>query len=369
MTPELLQAATGCTVAAAGLYAGPLGDACDIYCINTPIRLAAFLAQIAHESGSLRYVAEIASGQAYEGRADLGNAEAGDGPRYKGRGLLQVTGRANYRALAKALPDAPDFVAVPEALEQPKWAAMSAAHWWHAHNCNALADAGEFEKLSRLINRGNAHSTKPANGEDDRRARWAKAKSALGLYTSDQRVEKSAESMHMAPFLLAALPSLIESIPKLGRLFGSGSEVSERNLKAAELVASTVTAAVGARNEQEAVAKLQADPAAVAAATQAIDAIWYELTEAGGGGIDGARKADAARNPGGDLLHSASFWVGLLLLPLVYLLVLSLIGMIGTATWSDDVRAGLAGSLISAIIGGLVGYYYGTSTSRNRTAP
>lgn len=187
------------------------------------------------------------------------------------------------------------------------------------------------------------------------------------LYTSSERVEKSAESEPMTPFLLAALPSIIEAIPKLARQFGSGSEVSDRNLKAAELVAETVTAAVGAANVQEAVEKLKSDPAAVAAATKAIDGVWYQITEAGGGGIDGARKADAATQATGSIRKSASFWIALVLVPLVYLIVLSLIGMIGTATWSDDVRAGLAGSLISAIIGGLVGYYYGQTTSRNRT--
>lgn len=172
--------------------------------------------------------------------------------------------------------------------------------------------------------------------------------------------------MPLPAVVAALLPSIIEAIPKLGKVFGSGSAVSERNIKAAELVVDAVTKATGAVNAQEAVEKIAADPAVREVAAKAIDGIWYELTEAGGGGIDGARKAEMARNPSGDLLHSASFWVGLLLLPLVYLLVLSLIGMIGTATWSDDVRAGLAGSLISAIIGGLVGYYYGTSTSRNR---
>lgn len=174
--------------------------------------------------------------------------------------------------------------------------------------------------------------------------------------------------MPIPAFLLAALPSIIEAIPKLGRVFGSGSVVAERNLKAAELVASTVVSAVGASNEQDAVAKLKTDPAAVQVATRAVDAIWFELTEAGGGGIEGARRADAQARQGGDLMHSASFWIALTLLPLVYLLVLSLIGLVGTATWSDDVRAGLAGSLISAVIGGLVGYYYGQTTSRNRTA-
>ena len=384
MTPDLLRAATGCSAALADRYAVPLADACQRYSINTPARLAAFLAQIGHESGGLQYTREIAEGLAYEGRQDLGNTQPGDGPRFRGRGLLQVTGRSNYAAVSAAL--GVDFVAEPGLLEQPTFAALSAAHWWHAHGCNAFADAGQFDQLSRLINRGNAFASKPANGEADRLARWKKAKAACGVYTSTERVEKSAESEHippgeapdwtppppkettMAPFLLAALPSLIESIPKLARVFGSGSAVSERNLKAAELVAATVTQAVGATNVQEAVERLKSDPAAVAVATKAIDAIWVDLMEAGGGGIDGARKADAAAQAEGSIRKSPSFWVAMVLIPLVYLLVLSLIGLIGTATWSDDVRAGLAGSLISAIIGGVVGYYYGQTTTRNRSA-
>lgn len=389
MTPDLLRAATGCSAALADRYSVPLADACQRYSINTPARLAAFLAQIGHESGGLQFTREIAGGQAYEGRADLGNTEPGDGPRFRGRGLLQVTGRSNYAAVSAAL--GVDFVAAPDLLEQPTFAALSAAHWWHAHGCNAFADAGQFDQLSRLINRGNAFAAKPANGESDRRIRWERAKAALAkieppaqepvaIPTIPDDTMPPGEApdwapppppekrMPLAPILAALLPSIIESIPKLGRVFGSGSAVSERNVKAAELVASTVTTALGAANEQEAVARLQSDPAAVAVATKAIDAIWFDLTEAGGGGVDGARKADAAAQVGGDIRKSPSFWIGLLLLPLVYLLVLSLIGMIGSATWSDDVRAGLAGSLISAIIGGLVGYYFGQTTTRNRSA-
>jgi muramidase (phage lysozyme) len=182
----------------------------------------------------------------------------------------------------------------------------------------------------------------------------------------DQRPIPMEEAMPLPAFVAAALPAIISSIPALGKLFGSGSEVAERNVKAAELVVGIVQEATGARNAQEAVEVMASDPAAVKAATEAIGARWLELTETGGG-IEAARKADAAAVEAGGMLQSPSFWVGLPLLGLVYLLVLSLIGIVGTATWSDDVRAGLAGSIISAVIGGLVGYYYGQTTSRNRT--
>ncbi len=387
MTPDQLRAATGCTPDRAELYAPHLEAACLHYRIDTPQRVAAFLGQIGHESGALRYVRELAAGDAYEGREDLGNTQPGDGRRYRGRGLIQITGRDNYRATARRLQpvDAPDFEDFPEALEEPRWACWSAADWWHAHRCNELADAGDIVALGRLINRGNARSNRAANGEADRIQRTEQARRALAAQPimpadqggavppagpGDTRAAPPAPSPESAmplPAIIAALlPSFIEAIPKLGKVFGSGSAVAERNVKAAELVASTVTAALGAANEQDAVAKLKADPGAVAVATKAVDAIWFELTEAGGGGVDGARKADAMAQAGGDILKSPSFWVGLLLLPLVYLLVLSLIGMVGTATWSDDVRAGLAGSLISAIVGGLVGYYFGQTTTRNR---
>lgn len=174
-------------------------------------------------------------------------------------------------------------------------------------------------------------------------------------------------TMPLPAIAAALLPTLIEAIPKLGKLFGSGSAVAERNVAAAELALKVVQDATGTRNAQEAVETIKADPAAQQIAAKAIEARWLDLTESGGGGIEGARKADTAASAAGGLLHSPSFWIACLLLPLVYLLVLSLIGLVGTATWSDDVRAGLAGSLISAVIGGLVGYYYGQTTSRNRS--
>lgn len=178
------------------------------------------------------------------------------------------------------------------------------------------------------------------------------------------------QPMPIPAIIGALLPSFIEAIPKLGKLFGSGSEVAERNIKAAEIAVDIVKQATGARNAQEAAEMVASDPAAAQAARQAVESRWFELVESGGGGIDGARKADLAivqaEGAWWQFIRSPSFWALLLLVPLVYLLVGSLIGLWGTATWSDDVRAGLSGSIISAIIGGAVGYYWGQTTSRNR---
>ncbi|MEY5099149.1 MAG: hypothetical protein RJA36_1868 [Pseudomonadota bacterium] len=186
-----------------------------------------------------------------------------------------------------------------------------------------------------------------------------------------ERPEPEKRTMPLPAIVAAVLPSIIEAIPRLGKLFGSGSEVAERNVKAAELAVEIVKDAAGAVNAQDAAEKVKADPVIAATAARAIEARWLELDEAGGGGIAGARKADAEvvamDGPWWQFLRSPSFWALLLLVPLVYLLVGSLIGLWGTASWSDDVRAGLAGSIISAVIGGAVGYYWGQTTSRNRT--
>lgn len=120
---------------------------------------AAFLAQIIHESGSFRYTKELADGLAYEGRNDLGNINPGDGVRFKGRGLIQITGRANYRQISDALGI--DFVSKPELLEQPTYAALSACWWWHSRNLNRFAVNGKFREITKIINGG-------YNGQADR---------------------------------------------------------------------------------------------------------------------------------------------------------------------------------------------------------
>lgn len=156
----------------------PLVNAMEKYSINTPRRQAAFLAQIAHESGSLKYVEEIASGEAYEGRADLGNIQPGDGVKYKGRGILQITGRFNYKALSEELKF--DFIKEPEKLELPGAASMSAAWFWDAKGLNRLADIDAFEKISARINGVNKTTGKP-NGMEDRLRHWDICRKALGV--------------------------------------------------------------------------------------------------------------------------------------------------------------------------------------------
>lgn len=159
----------------------PLNITIQKYEINTPKRLAAFLAQLAHESGSLRYVRELATGSAYDvGKlaVDLGNTpeDDGDGEMYKGRGLIQITGKKNYRALSVALNY--DFIKDPAGLEKPGAAAMSAGWFWNLRKLNKLADENNFERITRLINGG-------LNGYDDRLKKWAICKKALGVKETD----------------------------------------------------------------------------------------------------------------------------------------------------------------------------------------
>jgi len=133
-------------------FLDPLNAAMAEFGINTPARQAAFLAQLAHESGQLVYVRELASGAAYEGRKDLGNVQAGDGVRFRGRGLIQVTGRSNYAACGKAL--GLDLLAQPALLEQTVNACRSAGWFWQSRGLNVLADAGDQVAVTRRINGG-----------------------------------------------------------------------------------------------------------------------------------------------------------------------------------------------------------------------
>ena len=150
----------------------PLNAAMHEFHINSPIRQAAFIAQIAHESGELRYVEEIASGIAYEYRKDLGNTQPGDGMKFKGRGLIQITGRNNYAECGKAL--GVDLITNPELLETNGLACRSAAWFWASRGLNDLADKGDFDRITKRINGG-------LNGYQERLVYHARAKMALGV--------------------------------------------------------------------------------------------------------------------------------------------------------------------------------------------
>jgi|ERR1700744_24482 len=180
LTADMLVDGVGVSATTAAVWIGPLRSACAGFEINTAARAAAFLAQIAHESGRFVWTKELwgptDAQKAYEPPGekaeDLGNTQVGDGLRFCGRGLIQITGRANYADCSKAL--GVDFVASPASLEQPVYAALSAAWYWSSRGLNQLADTGDFVTMTKRINGG-------TNGLADRQALWATCKHAMGV--------------------------------------------------------------------------------------------------------------------------------------------------------------------------------------------
>lgn len=161
-------------------YLNYINGYCDKFKINTPMRMAHYLAQIAHESAELRYTKELASGKAYEGRKDLGNVHAGDGVKFKGRGLIQITGRANYEAYKNYCKF--DVVSCPELLERPLGAVKSSMWWWNNHGLNELADDDDVLAITKVINGG-------TNGLADRKQYLERAFKVFGL----QHVKKGGK--------------------------------------------------------------------------------------------------------------------------------------------------------------------------------
>ncbi|MFT0517041.1 glycoside hydrolase family 19 protein [Pseudomonas faucium] len=164
----------------AGVFLTALNVTLPRWEIDNPKRVAAFIAQVGHESGQFRYVRELGSDR-YLARYDtgslarrLGNTPQadGDGQLYCGRGLIQVTGRNNYQACSRALFGDERLLAQPQLLEQPRWACESAAWFWHSRGLNTLADRGEFNRITRHINGG-------LNGLEDRLMLWARAREVL----------------------------------------------------------------------------------------------------------------------------------------------------------------------------------------------
>jgi len=138
--------------------------------MDSALRLAHFMAQLCHESGSFLYMEEIASGQAYEGRGDLGNTQTGDGKRYKGRGPIQITGRANYRRFGRRIGI--DIERAPEIAANPSIGLHLALEYWRDRGLNTFADADNATAITKAINGG-------VNSLDDRKAHLAKIKGWL----------------------------------------------------------------------------------------------------------------------------------------------------------------------------------------------
>jgi len=148
------------------------------YGINTPLRVAHFLAQAAHETDGFRTLEEYASGRAYENRLDLGNRYPGDGPRFKGRGIFQCTGRFNYAHYGAKL-DLP-LLEKPELAADPETSVRIAALYWNDRKMSAKADKDDILGCSIAVNGRNRKTGLP-NGYEDRKLMLARAKAALGL--------------------------------------------------------------------------------------------------------------------------------------------------------------------------------------------
>ena len=181
MTPQELSICTGARIDRAETFLPFIEAAMDEFEINTPLRQAAFLAQVGEESGGLHWCVELwgptDSQRRYEMRYDLGNVATGDGFKFRGRGLLQTTGRSNYEKTGAAL--GMDLITFPELLGEPGAACRSAGWFWLTHGCNELADDGEFEKISKTINCGNPDSPHTPNGYPQRLALYNAAQQAL----------------------------------------------------------------------------------------------------------------------------------------------------------------------------------------------
>ena len=209
-----------------------LAETLEKYSIATPLRMAHFVAQSGHESDGFCTTEEYASGAAYEGRRDLGNTEPGDGQRFKGRGLIQLTGRANYVAasgrLQIPLVNNPDLAAVPQT------SLLIACDFWQVHNINTACDRDDIITVTRAVNGG-------LNGLDSRRDYLAKAKEAVAQLQAGQ-ISASAgnpPTLHrgMQGDAVVRLQTALRDnnfLAAIDGVFGAGTETAVKNFQASK---------------------------------------------------------------------------------------------------------------------------------------
>ncbi len=187
--PEHLTAIAGRTTPLMAGLVDWINSTCPGYGIDSPQEFCHFLAQACHETDHFNTLHEYASGNAYEGRADLGNTQPGDGVRFKGRGIFQTTGRANYLQLGLKQGQQNLFIDNPALLEQPQYAVWSACEFWQTRNLNDAANHADTDILKKKY-RGNVIDVSPVefisytinggtNGMDERKKYYAIAQSVL----------------------------------------------------------------------------------------------------------------------------------------------------------------------------------------------
>jgi predicted chitinase len=187
----LVAAMPGLSRTKANQYVTYCNNAMREFGITTNLRAFMWLAQVGHESVSLMYFEEIASGAAYEGRRDLGNTHTGDGKRFKGRGPIQITGRANYTAAASALKL--DLVNNPALAARPEHAFRVSAWWWKTHGLNEISDRGDVTAATRRINGG-------LNGLADRQSRYSRVKRLGSAVLPAGAPKVDVPTLHVAYF-------------------------------------------------------------------------------------------------------------------------------------------------------------------------
>lgn len=202
--------------------------------IDRPLRISHFLSQTAHESDAFCTFEEYASGAAYEGRADLGNVQKGDGRRFKGHGAIQLTGRDNHRAFTKwvqkFVPDAPNFEENPALVATDQWAAWSAVYYWVTHDLNRHADADDVITVTSVINGGR-------NGLDDRKVKLARAKVEVARLMAEASTPGDRPTLHRGMYDNPDVEQLQRLLSTFAWIaidgdFGPGTEIRLKTVQA-----------------------------------------------------------------------------------------------------------------------------------------
>ena len=173
--------AAGVAQSRVDMYLAPLNAACREFDISTPMRVAYFLTTVTWESEDFRYTRELwgpdAAQLGYEGRKDLGNTQPGDGFKFRGGGLIEITGRYNFQQMSRALFSDDRLLDNPDLLTDPTTAARSAACFWFRRGCNEVADIPDFVRVTRLVNGG-------TNGLTQRTAILTSVMRSMGLLST-----------------------------------------------------------------------------------------------------------------------------------------------------------------------------------------